>query len=182
MNISLSTGSTSVRSTSEFCSAIEGSLIFSQKFHIHKWKQPGYFPAFNDWRDNPAVLEPGSLSHLMACLYPLPLAFLLPDLHETEAEPRQWLVCSGLLHLRCLHLDWGVYYRGHRPHLIPRLANIPTTCQALPSSIHHHNISIIIATFSTSNSCCWWLVHLPGKYSKSYSGFPRISQWYLHKV
>ena len=143
MNILLSTLSTSVRSTSKFCCVILGRFLISSnqywgaKIPHPQVKKNGYFPAFNDWRDNPGVLEPGTLSHLMACLYPLPLAFLLTDLHETEAEPHQWFVCSGLLHLCCLHLDWGVYYRGHRPHLIPSLANIPATCQALPSSIHH---------------------------------------------
>ena len=45
-----------------------------------------------------------------------------------------------------------------------------------------HFSLLFIVTLSLSNSCCWWLVHLPRKYWKTNSGFPRISQWYLHKV
>ena len=60
--------------------------------------------------DNSDFLESRSLSHLMACLYPLPLPLLLSNLHETEAKPRQWLICPGLLYLRSFYLDWGDYY------------------------------------------------------------------------
>ena len=51
------------------------------------------------------------------------------------------------------------------------------------SALHRNNIShYFIVALSLSNSCCRWLVHLPRKYSTTNSGFPRISQWYLHKV